>query len=176
LTNPTPEARGARVRAVAGWLATLVAIFATLATSPASEFNSVELPELKVELSQSAPIATQRFRVTSSSGSFIIRASFVTTLDCYPNLDIAYLGQLGPSELEFKLQDPADAAASANQIEHRYVVTAECHEAEPCEFDFEARASAPSTLVVPVEGTLRIASRFTYLDDTSDRFLSIDPI
>jgi hypothetical protein len=155
------------------WGMTLLAAFASIATTPASEFEAVELPTRVVVLDADHPEASARFRVKSDNGEVEILLSFETAPSANPTLSLVALDGTNGKVLDLEVYNSSELP---NRVERRYSVDARCPKEFPCVLDFEATFGADLAKAGTINGILSIAAEFAHPGDIYDRYLAIDPL
>lgn len=162
-----------RVKMWAARGATSIAVIASIATSPSSAFEEVELPDRAVVLDAAHPEERSRFRVRSNDGKFDLLFTFVTEQAANPSFHLTFVE--GANGKVVQLEE-IDSLQTPTRIERSYTVVAECPREFPCEMDFETTLGADVASEPAVQGSLGIRARFTDPAKADDRYLAIDEL
>lgn len=156
--------------------ATLLAAYATIATSYGTDYGTLSLPEQDVVLNAQAPEYRSRFQVETDDGKFAFRISFVTTANAAPHLELRAIGE---NANDVDIPTNPHYETSATEDSWRGNIELDCQGTFPCVAQFEVTVTADRAATESVEGTLIISatmSRPSLGASPSGSYLAIEPL
>lgn len=142
-----------RLRQFLGGTATLLAAFASIATSYGYEHEAVCLPDRTVTLTAKQPKYDSRFAVLSNDGKFVLKVSYTATNGDEPQLDVKPIGANASAvSVKSSRYERSEGAPSLLTLDVRVACTDEF----PCTAQFEAEVSTDFSPTPEAKGTLHI--------------------